>query len=477
MGRQRMCPGVNRRVAAALGGVFALVVGFFTLMAVMLSTVISNAPQDVPTAGCGGGVAPAVAVGTGGGVNVAARAVLAAGWTGAEAVTMTAIAGPESTFNPLAENKTTSARGMFQIMMSLHRAKFHGADWRDPAANARVARILYNERRSDGSIRGFTPWVGYTSGKYKKYLPAAFTAVGKASGLSSGPTVTGAAVTNNGGTLRPAAQQAAAVVRSRFGFTGTIYGFDDRNIAGSDQLSMHALGLAIDVMLPLGARSDAVADFFAGPAYGELGVVNVIHNHRIYNRGRGWHPYTGANPHTDHVHIDFHDTGAVADAGTLADPAVACTAPVAQPVATGAVVYPVAGAVDQHNYGNGGSHWAHGHTGTDLSVGCGTPVHAATRGTVIVDTTQGWAGRWLVKVATGPRRLTTWYAHMQALSVMPGQAVVAGQVLGEVGQLGNATGCHLHFEVHPHGGGIYEDGVNPSTWLAGQARSQTRSGT
>ena len=59
--------------------------------------------------------------------------------------------------------------------------------------------------------------------------------------------------------------------------------------------------------------------------------------------------------------------------------------------------------------------WSHGHTGTDLSVTCGTPVLAATSGRVVVRTDQSWAGRWLVEVSTGPARLTTWYAHMRAL--------------------------------------------------------------
>ena len=41
----------------------------------------------------------------------------------------------------------------------------------------------------------------------------------------------------------------------------------------------------------------------------------------------------------------------------------------------------------------------------------------------------------------------TLYAHMQYLFVRTGQAVTAGQVLGTVGETGNATGPHLHFEI------------------------------
>jgi murein DD-endopeptidase MepM/ murein hydrolase activator NlpD len=61
--------------------------------------------------------------------------------------------------------------------------------------------------------------------------------------------------------------------------------------------------------------------------------------------------------------------------------------------------------------------------------------------------------------------LTTWYAHMQALLVEHGDEVEAGEPVGLVGSEGNSTGCHLHFEVHPSGGGIYEDNVDPAAWL------------
>lgn len=139
----------------------------------------------------------------------------------------------------------------------------------------------------------------------------------------------------------------------------------------------------------------------------------------------------------------------------------------------GSVVYPVPAnliGTNQNNWGASGSHWTSWHTGTDFSVPCGTPVLAATRGTIQIDRTQSWAGPWLVTVSTGPTSLTTWYAHMQQVLVSPGQVVTAGQQIGEVGARGNVTGCHLHFEVRLHNGSIYgPDNTNPTPWLAAHA--------
>ncbi|MFE6645849.1 peptidoglycan DD-metalloendopeptidase family protein [Nocardioides sp. NPDC057772] len=125
-------------------------------------------------------------------------------------------------------------------------------------------------------------------------------------------------------------------------------------------------------------------------------------------------------------------------------------------------------AIDNNNYGNSGSNWANMHTGNDYSSPCGTPVQAAHGGTIVIESGGGWgwSGRWLVKVQTAPGNLTTWYGHMQSLSVREGQMVKAGQVIGQVGSEGNSTGCHLHFEVHPHGGGYLQDQVDPAAWLA-----------
>ncbi|MBU2698564.1 hypothetical protein CCO04_26095 [Pimelobacter sp. 30-1] len=141
-------------------------------------------------------------------------------------------------------------------------------------------------------------------------------------------------------------------------------------------------------------------------------------------------------------------------------------------VTGGAVTWPVPASMrgtDRKNWGGTGGSWASKHTGTDFSVPCGVPVYAATAGKVVIDRNSSWAGPQLVKVSTGPSSLTTWYAHMQKVTVKEGQLVAAGQQIGEVGAEGNVsgpTGCHLHFEVHPRNGSIYEDNINPSPWLA-----------
>lgn len=128
---------------------------------------------------------------------------------------------------------------------------------------------------------------------------------------------------------------------------------------------------------------------------------------------------------------------------------------------TGPVVVPLHGFPDSDNYGERGSLWSSGyHTGDDFPAPCGTPVHAATRGTITVQRDEPWAGIALVQV-TAPTGTVTWYAHMQLIGVHTGDQVIVDEVIGQVGDRGNATGCHLHFEVHPNGG----PDVDPHTWL------------
>lgn len=147
--------------------------------------------------------------------------------------------------------------------------------------------------------------------------------------------------------------------------------------------------------------------------------------------------------------------------GSAPGPSTAST-----PTRTGVTVPLPSGTYsDLHNFGRTSRLWARWHTGTDLAAPCGTPVLAANAGTVTIETGQRWAGPWLVKVSAGPGNLTTWYGHMRGVTVASGQSVQPGEQIGVVGDLGNATGCHLHFEVHPTGGSMYADAVDPSAWL------------
>lgn len=97
-------------------------------------------------------------------------------------------------------------------------------------------------------------------------------------------------------------------------------------------------------------------------------------------------------------------------------------------------------------FGEQGSLWSSGrHTGLDFSADAGTPVFAAEGGTVTVQSSW-WAGPNHVVIDHGDGFQTA-YAHMRSTTVQTGDTVTAGQVIGEVGSLGNSTGDHLHFEV------------------------------
>jgi endonuclease/exonuclease/phosphatase family metal-dependent hydrolase len=269
--------------------------------------------------------------------------------------------------------------------------------------------------------------------------------------------------------LTPDALLVLRSVEARFG-THTYIGVGDRpNNPSSD----HPSGRAVDVMIegwdtPAGVDHGTRIAAWVRDQTRELGVTYLIWRKQIWSTGdTDWRPYTHpsgqSSPtlnHMDHVHVSVAGTRGTLDCG-------------ADSAAAGRVVYPVSAAyvdADRHNWHASGPNWSTWHTGTDFSAPCGVAVYAAHAGTVEVDTTQGWAGPWLVKVSTGPSSLTTWYAHMASLDVARGQKVNAGQRIGRVGAQGNATGCHLHFEVHLENGPIYgPDNTNPSTWLARHA--------
>lgn len=95
------------------------------------------------------------------------------------------------------------------------------------------------------------------------------------------------------------------------------------------------------------------------------------------------------------------------------------------------------------------------HLGTDIAAAEGNEVYAVVDGTITKVYREGvdaLAGNGVL--LTQADKTFWFYAHMQALApgIAVGTTVRAGQLVGWVGQTGNAGGPHLHLEVHPQGG-------------------------
>ena len=98
------------------------------------------------------------------------------------------------------------------------------------------------------------------------------------------------------------------------------------------------------------------------------------------------------------------------------------------------------------------------HSGIDIGVDEGTPVHAADGGTVAWS---GWMGGYgYAVVIDHGNGMSTLYGHNSELAVSEGQDVGKGQVIAYAGSTGNSTGPHVHFEVRISG-----DPVDPMGYL------------
>jgi murein DD-endopeptidase MepM/ murein hydrolase activator NlpD len=126
---------------------------------------------------------------------------------------------------------------------------------------------------------------------------------------------------------------------------------------------------------------------------------------------------------------------------SYADPAA--SAPGAGP--PGTWVRPITGPITSHY----GPRWGRMHAGTDFGAPIGTPVYAASNGSVVAAGPASGYGRW-VKIAH-PGGVTTVYGHISSWTVTVGQAVAVGQLVAYSGNEGRSTGPHLHFEVRPGG--------------------------
>lgn len=118
--------------------------------------------------------------------------------------------------------------------------------------------------------------------------------------------------------------------------------------------------------------------------------------------------------------------------------------------AVGSFVWPAAGNISQ------GYRWYH--RAIDIANRGGGAILAADSGRVTVagwPDNGGYGNRVVIDHGNG---YTTLYAHLSRVSVVPGQSVSRGDVLGSMGTTGRSTGVHLHFEIRA--GGALQNPLN-----------------
>lgn len=111
------------------------------------------------------------------------------------------------------------------------------------------------------------------------------------------------------------------------------------------------------------------------------------------------------------------------------------------------------------------------HHGIDISAHRGTDIAAAASGKVTFSGWQRGYGRTVI-VTHASGRFKTLYAHLNTADVKKGDWVNAGEVIGEVGATGRATGPHLHFELRDK----RDIPVNPIPYLKGRSKPKKTKG-
>ena len=109
-----------------------------------------------------------------------------------------------------------------------------------------------------------------------------------------------------------------------------------------------------------------------------------------------------------------------------------------------------------------GARWGVTHFGVDIANAIGTPIYAATSG--VVKRAGAATGFGLAVYILGDDGAVTVYGHVNRYFVDAGERVSAGEQIAEIGNRGQSTGPHLHFEVHT-GGQLYSNQINPVPWL------------
>lgn len=108
------------------------------------------------------------------------------------------------------------------------------------------------------------------------------------------------------------------------------------------------------------------------------------------------------------------------------------------------------------------------HRGIDMAAPIGTPIGASYDGSVVAAGPASGFGLWVViDHNIGGQKYSTVYGHNNENKVRVGQTVRTGQLIATVGNRGQSTGPHLHFEVWRGGRLTGGTAIDPITATAG----------
>ena len=112
-------------------------------------------------------------------------------------------------------------------------------------------------------------------------------------------------------------------------------------------------------------------------------------------------------------------------------------------------------------FGEKGPLWLSGvHSGLDIANETGTEILAAQSGVVTYAGEDSYYGK-IIRIDDLNSGVATIYAHLEKILVSKNTFVNSGAIIGLMGQSGNTTGVHLHFEVIKD-----KELIDPFVWLS-----------
>jgi murein DD-endopeptidase MepM/ murein hydrolase activator NlpD len=157
---------------------------------------------------------------------------------------------------------------------------------------------------------------------------------------------------------------------------------------------------------------------------------------------------------------------ALAQTGGSTSPGGTTTTTTTTAPTTNPFVFPMSAAYP-HTYGDGFgvARAGHTHQGQDIMAACGVPLVSVTYGRAIVRRSHASAGNYLV-IRSKKARQDYVYAHMSTRALVgKKRKLKPGTPVGYIGATGNASTCHLHFEIWKFPG-WYKRGGKPINPLA-----------